>query len=140
MQLCPPFNLISDWVDFGKKICKSVASHSHFNGHFPNSLWHWISLFFGRVNVSRLIILTLVAYWFVGLLCGFFKSKLIILEPGTKSIGTLVVLILISTVASSNTVASTILTVQLYLLWFGSALAYVRLFYYIESKILRDWV
>ena len=82
----------------------------------------------GHVDIPRLIILTVIAYWFVGLLRGFFKSKMIILAPGTKLIGTLVTLILMSAIASSNPFASTILAGQLCLLWFVFALAFVSLF------------
>jgi hypothetical protein len=82
----------------------------------------------GHVDIPRLIILTLIAFWVVGVLRDFFKSKMIILEPGTKLVGTLVTLILMSAIASSNPVASTILAGQLCLLWFVFALAYVSLF------------
>ena len=82
----------------------------------------------GHVDIPRLIILTVIAYWFLVVLQGFFKSKMIILEPGTKLIGTLVTLILMSAIASSNPFASTILAGQLCLLWFVFALAYVSLF------------
>ena len=53
---------------------------------------------------------------------------MIIFEPGTKSIGILVVLILMSAVTSSHPVASIILAGQLCLLWFVFAFAYTRLF------------
>lgn len=53
---------------------------------------------------------------------------MIILEPSTKLIGTLFMLILMSAIASSNPVASTILAGQLCLLRFVLALAYLRLF------------
>ena len=82
----------------------------------------------GHVDIPRLIVLTVITYWFVGLLQCFFKSKTIILEPGARLIGILVVLILMSAFASSNPVASAILAGQLSLLWFVFALAYVSLF------------
>ena len=59
-----------------------------------------------------------------------FKSKMIRLKPGTKQIGLLVLLILMSAIASSNPVASTILAAQQCLLWFVFALAYSSLFYH----------
>ena len=92
----------------------------------PHGIGYRFSI--GHVDIPRLIILTVIAYWFVGVLQSFFKSKMIILEPGTKLIGTLVMLILMSAIASSNPVASTILAGQLCLLWFVFALAYFRLF------------
>ena len=92
----------------------------------------------GHVDIPRLIILTVIAYWFVGVLRGFFKSKMIILEPGTKLVGTLVMLILMSAVAASNPVASTILAGQLCLLWFVFALSYVSLFVHDEDGRLLN--
>ena len=86
--------------------------------------------FIGHVDILRLIFLTIIAYWFLGLLCGFFKSKMIRLKPGTKQIGLLVLLVLMSAIASSNPVASTILAVQQCMLWFVFALAYSSLFYH----------
>ena len=88
----------------------------------PHGIGYRFSI--GHVDIPRLIVLTVIAYWFLGLLRGFFKSKMIILEPGTKLIGTLVMLILMSAIASSNPVASTILAGQLCLLWFVFAFAY----------------
>ena len=81
----------------------------------------------GHVDVPCLIALTLITCWFVSVLRGFFKSKMIISEPGPKPIGTLVVLILMSAIASSNPVASTILAGQQCLLWFVFAIWYVSL-------------
>ena len=92
----------------------------------PHGIGYRFSI--GHVDIPRLIVLTLIAYWFVGLLRDFFKSKMIILAPGTKPIGLLVMLILLSALASSNPVASTILAGQLCLLWFVFALAYVSQF------------
>jgi hypothetical protein len=92
----------------------------------PHGIGYRFSI--GHVDIPRLIILTVIAYWFVGVLRGFFKSKMIILKPGTKPIVTLVMLILMSAIGSSNPIASTILAGQLCLLWFVFALAYVSLF------------
>ena len=92
----------------------------------PHGIGYRFSI--GHVDFPRLIVLTLIVYWFVGLLRSFFKSKMIILEPGTKPIGLLVVLILMSAISSSNPLASSILAGQLCLLWFVFALSYVSLF------------
>ena len=92
----------------------------------PHGIGYRFSI--GHVDIPRLILLTLIAFWFVGVLRGFFKSKMTILEPVTKLIGTLVMLILMSAIVSSNPVASTILAGQLCLLWFVFAYAYVSLF------------
>ena len=97
----------------------------------PHGIGYRFSI--GHVDIPRLIVLTLIAFWFVGVLRGFFKSKMIILEPGTKLIGTLVTLILMSAIASSIPFASTILAGQLCWLWFVFALAYVSLFNYDED-------
>ena len=82
----------------------------------PHGMGYRFSI--GHVDIPRFILLTIIAYWFLGLLCGFFKSKMIRLKPGTKQIGLLVLLILMSAIASSNPVASTILAVQQCMLWF----------------------
>lgn len=92
----------------------------------PHGMGYRFSI--GHVDIPRLILLTVIAFWFVGLLRDFFKSKMIILEPGTKLISLLVILILMSAIASPNTFESTILAGQLCLLWFVFALAYVSLF------------
>ena len=92
----------------------------------PHGIGYRFSI--GHVDIPRLIVLVVIAYWFVGLLRGFFKSKIIILEPGAKSIGILIMLITMSAIASSNPFGSTILAGQLCLLWFVFAFAYVSLF------------
>ena len=82
----------------------------------------------GHIDAPRFILLATIAYWFVGALRGFFKSKTIIFTPGSRLIGTLVTLILVSAITSSNPVSSTILAGQLCLLWFVFAYAYTGLF------------
>lgn len=88
---------------------------------------------FGHVDIPRFIVLSVTAIWFVSLLRGFFKSKMIKLkminlDPDTISIGALVILILMSAITSSSIFASSILAVQLSLLFFVFGFAYVRLF------------
>ena len=102
----------------------------------PHGIGYRFSI--GHVDLPRLILLTLVTFWFVGLLRSFFKSKMITLKPGTKPIGLLVMLILISAILSSNPVASTILAGQLCLLWFVFAFAYVSLFSHDEDGRLLN--
>lgn len=81
----------------------------------------------GHIDAPRFILLATIAYWFVVALRGFFKSKTIIFTPGSRLIGTLITLILVSAITSSNPVSSTILAGQLCLLWFVFAYAYSTL-------------
>ena len=82
----------------------------------------------GHIDAPRFILLATITYWFLGALRGFFKSKTIIFTPGSRLIGTLITLILVSAITSSNPVSSTILAGQLCLLWFVFAYAYTTLF------------
>ena len=103
---------------------------------FPFGVGYRFSV--GHVDILRLFFLALITYWFVYLLWGFFKSKMIILEPGTKPIILLVMLILMSAIASSNPVASTILAGQLCLMWFAFAVANESLFNHYEDGQLLN--
>ena len=94
----------------------------------PHGVGHRFPI--GHIDVPRFIFLATIGYWFVGVLRSFFKSKTIIITPGSRLIGALVTLILVSAIASSNPVSSTILAGQLCLLWFVFAHAYTTVFYH----------
>lgn len=72
-----------------------ISSRSHFDGDFLVLQGIGYRFFIGHVGTLRRIVLRLTNYWFVGLLWCFFKSKMVIFEPGAKPIGILVMLILI---------------------------------------------
>lgn len=88
----------------------------------PHGIGYRFSI--GHIDIPRLIVLAVATFWFVGLLRGFFKSKMMVFEPGTKPIGILVMLILSSGIVSSNPFASTVLAGQLCILWFVFGIAY----------------
>ena len=102
---------------------------------FPFGVGYRFSV--GHVDIPRLFFLALIPYWFVYILWGFFKSKMIRLKPGTKPI---ILLVFDFDVGHFliNPVASTILAGQLCLMWFVFAVANESLFNHYEDVQLLN--
>jgi hypothetical protein len=93
------------FITFLKSFLPPSLSTAILMGIFlvPHGIGYRFSI--GHVDIPRLTLLTVLDYWFVGLLRGFFKSKMIIMKPGTTPIGLLVMLILMLAMVSSNQAA-----------------------------------